>query len=187
VQNSVSKEIQIPYSNTKFCLVMAGCLSFVVLGIMILLDAQAMTSLRYGSEFLNRVIAICCMLFFGAIFITIPLIFFKNKMGLIIDEQGITDNSSFSSVGLIEWKDIKGIRTVKFQRTKALLIDTNKPKKYINKAESSFKKRLLNSNKRIYGTPLYITSLILNIGFNDLEKIMIEAFNERNTKHQHGT
>ena len=167
-----------------FCLVMIGCLFFIVGGIMTLLDENAMTSLMYRSELFNRIVAVSCILFFGAIFITIPLKFFKNKMGIVINEQGIIDNSNFSSIGLIEWKDVKAIRTVQFQRTKALLVDTNKPKKYIDKANSSFKKRMLNSNKRVYGTPLYITSLILDIGFSDLERIMKEAYNENQKAHQ---
>lgn len=174
----MTKEIQIPYGKLKFFLVMIGSLLLVLLGIMILIAEEAMTSIMYRNELFNRIIAVSCILFFGAISVTAPIIFFKKKMGIIINEQGITDYSTFSSIGLIEWKDIKGIRMVDFKKTKALLIDTNKPKKYLDMAKSGFKKRMLNSNNRIYGTPIYITATILDISVTDLESIMTEAFNK---------
>lgn len=99
-------------------------------------------------------------------------------MGLIINDKGIIDKSNLSSIGLIEWEDITGIRTEKVQRTRFLLIDTNKPKKYIDKANSKFKKRLLIGNNRMYKTPLSITLTILNVRFSDLEKLLIDSYKE---------
>ncbi len=99
-------------------------------------------------------------------------------MGLIINEKGIVDKTNLSSIGLIEWEDITGIRTEQVQKTRFFLIDTNRSPKYIDKANSKFKKRLLSGNKRMYKTPLSITLTILKVKFKDLEKILFEAYEE---------
>jgi hypothetical protein len=174
----MTKEIKIPYSNLKIGLVFTGALTFVVLSIMILMDKEGLTSIMFRSEMLNKVVAVIAILFFGTVCVTIPWKLFQNNMGLIINDKGIIDKSNLSSIGLIEWEDITGIRTEKVEKTRFFLIDTNKPKKYLDKANSKFKKQLLSGNNRMYKTPLSITLTILKVKFNDLEKLLIDAFEE---------
>ncbi len=174
----MTKEIKIPYSNLKIGLVFIGALTFVVLSVMILMDKEGLTSIMFRSEILNKVVAVIAILFFGTVCVTIPWKLFQNNMGLIINDKGIVDKSNLSSIGLIEWEDITGIRTEQVQKTRFFLIDTNRPQKYIDKANSKFKKRLLSGNKRMYKTPLSITLTILKVKFKDLEKILFEAYDE---------
>ncbi len=142
------------------------------------MDKEGLTSIMFRSEILNKVVAVIAILFFGTVCVTIPWKLFQNNMGLIINDKGIIDKSNLSSIGLIEWENIIGIRTEKVQKTRFFLIDTNKPEKYIDKASSNFKKRLLNGNNRIYKTPLSITLIILGVKFKDLEKYIMEAYDE---------
>lgn len=172
------KEIRIPYSNLKIGLVFLGALTFVVLSVLILMDKEGLTSIMFRSELMNKIVAVIAILFFGTVCVTIPWKLFSNNIGLIINDKGIIDKSNLSSIGLIEWEDITGIRTEKVQKTRFFLIDTNKPKKYLDKANSKFKKRLLSGNKRMYKTPLSITLTILKVKFKDLEKILFEAYEE---------
>lgn len=174
----MNKEIKIPYSKLKIGLVFLGALMFVVLSIMILLDKEGFTSIMFRSEIMNKVVAVIAILFFGTVCITIPWKLFRNNIGLIINDKGIIDKSNLSSIGLIEWEDITGIRTEKVQRTRFFVIDTNKPKKYIDKANSKFKQRLLIGNNRMYKTPLSITLTILNVRFSELEKLLIDSYKE---------
>jgi hypothetical protein len=176
------KEIRIPFSSLKIALVMLGSLAFVVLGAMILMDYQGLSSHMFQSVVFNKSIAVIAILFFGTVAVTIPSKLLTNSMGVVINEKGIIDYSNLSSIGLIEWIDIKGIRTEKVERTSFLLIDTNKPKKYIDKAKSRFKRSLLNGNKRMYGTPLSITSVVLEVPFAELERSILKAYDEYNKR-----
>lgn len=172
------KEIRIPYSNLKIGLVFLGALTFVDLSVLILMDKEGLTSIMFRSELMNKIVAVIAILFFGTVCVTIPWKLFSNNIGLIINDKGIIDKSNLSSIGLIEWEDITGIRTEKVQKTRFFLIDTNKPKKYLDKANSKFKKRLLSGNNRMYKTPLSITLTILKVKFSELEKLLIDAYEE---------
>ena len=174
----MTKEIKIPYSNLKIGLIFSGALTFAFLSIMILMDKESLTSILFRNEMLNKVVAVTSILFFGTVCVTIPWKLFQNNMGLIINDKGIIDKSNLSSIGLIEWADITGIRTEKVQKTGFFLIDTDKPEKYTDKANSKFKKRLLSGNNRMYKTPLSITVTILKVKFSDLEKLLIDAYEE---------
>ena len=63
----------------------------------------------------------------GVLFFGVAGIFGIRKLsdestGLVIDENGICDNSSGISVGLIEWSDIIEIRTRQVSSTKFIMI-----------------------------------------------------------------
>jgi len=119
-----------------------------------------------------QIIGVIDILFFGAAgFYGIKKMFDK-KVGLIIDSNGITDNSNESSIGLIEWNDITEIRTKQVVSTKFLLIDIVNPEKYIGKAKNRIQARLMKANMNIYETPLSITSNTLKYDFGELEKLI---------------
>lgn len=170
------EDIKIPISNLKIILVFIGALTFVLLGILILLDTEGLTSAMFRSEILNKSIAVIAIIFFGLIAFTVPRKLFGKKIGLILNEQGIIDYSNLSSIGLIEWKDIQEIRRERYKNSGFLLVYTDKPEKYISKARNKFKRALLKGNNKTYGTPLSITATILKIKLNELERIVNEAY-----------
>ena len=98
------------------------------------------------------------------------------KPGLIIDKNGITDNSNASSIGLIEWSDISEIKTSQVMSTKFIMIEVINPEKYIEKAKNGMKAKLMRANMKMYGTPLSITSNTLNYNFEELEKLIETEF-----------
>ena len=123
-----------------------------------------------------RIIGFVAIVFFGMSgFYGIKKLLDK-KVGLIIDSSGITDNSNASSIGLIEWNDILDIRTEQIMSTKFLLIDIENPEKYIGKAKSGMKAKLMRSNMKMYGTPLSITSNTLKYNFGELQKLIQTEF-----------
>lgn len=85
--------------------------------------------------------------------------------GLVFDENGITDNSSSISLGLIKWKDIIEIKA---EEDRLLLIVVKKPEAYINQASNSAIKRLLSHNLTHYKTPVVIDSKYLEGTFTEL-------------------
>jgi len=123
-----------------------------------------------------RVIGIIAVLFSGAAGIYGIKRLFDKKIGLTIDSNGITDNSNASSIGLIEWTDITGIRTEKIMSTKFLLIDIVNPEKYIGKAKNLIRAKIMRANFNMYKTPLSITSNTLKLDFDKLEKLINSEF-----------
>lgn len=121
-------------------------------------------------------VGIIASIFFGATGIYGIRKIFDNKVGLIIDENGITDNSNASSIGLIEWNDISEIKTEQVMSTKFLLIEIENPEKYIAKAKNKMKARLMKTNMKMYGTPLSITSNTLKYDFDELGKLIQTEF-----------
>jgi hypothetical protein len=166
-------KIEIPLSKSKIALMALGSIAFVAAGflfIFYLADHQT----RFD-PLIIKIVGAIAIIFFGATGISSFKKLFDNKSGLIVDENGIIDNSSGVSIGLIEWKDISGIRTKQVMSTKFLLIDTIDPEKYIQKA-NKFKGRIMRSNLYMYGTPLSIASNALKYNFNDLDKLLHTEF-----------
>jgi len=178
----MEEKIEIPISKNKLFLGIGGSILFVILGFWILTNLSDFEN-KGIRIFRNPIVlkgaGISAVLFFGATGIYGVKKLFEKKVGLIIDSNGITDNSNASSVGLIEWNDISEIKTQQVMSTKFLLINVVNPEKYIEKAKSGMKAKLLRSNMKMYGTPLSITSNTLKCDFGELEKL-IETEYDRN-------
>ena len=62
--------------------------------------------------------------------------------------------------------------------TKFLLINVTNPEKYIEKANSGIKSKLMHSNHKMYGTPLSIASNTLKYDFEALNELLQEALSK---------
>jgi len=184
----MNNRIEIPLSKKKIVLLLIGAFIFVVFGILFVIEPENFVNFihftlihRIISENpeLIRIIGVVAIGFFGAVWIYGIKKLIDKKVGLIIDSNGITDNSNASSIGLIEWNDISEIRTTQVMSTKFLLIDIVNPEKYIGKAKNRMQARLMKANMNMYETPLSITSNTLKYDFNELEK-MIQSEFEKN-------
>ncbi len=185
----MNNRIEIPLSKQKITFLIIASLAFVIAGILFVYQPGRFVSeytIRYrmfNNPEMIRIIGIIAILFFGAAGIYGIKKLFDKKVGLVIDENGITDNSNASSIGLIEWNDILEIKTEQVMSTKFLLIEVENPEKYIGKAKSGMKARLMKANMKMYGTPLSITSNTLKYDFNELEKLIQNKFeNNRNAR-----
>ena len=179
----MTEKIEIPLSKNKLFLGIGGSILFVVLGVWLFLNADGFQ--EYSMRLLRNPMVIkgagiLAILFFGATGIYGFRKLFDKKVGLIIDSNGITDNSNASSVGLIEWNDISEIKTQQVMSTKFLLINVTDPEKYIGKVKSGMKARLMRTNMKMYGTPLSITSNTLKYDFEKLEQLIQTEFERNN-------
>ena len=172
-------KVEIPLSKTKLFLGIGGSILFVIAGV-ILFAFELQTKF---DPILVKGVGIVSVLFFGATGIYGIKKLFDKTIGLIIDENGIYDNTNASSIGLIKWSDITNIKTEKVSSTKFLLIYTKNPEVYIDRAKG-FKKKLMEGNNKLYGTPLSITSNTLKCNFSDLEKLINSKLNEQREIHQ---
>ncbi|WP_223816125.1 STM3941 family protein [Adhaeribacter rhizoryzae] len=163
--------IEVPLSKKKILLLVLGSIAFVIFGILFILNPETFVSPIFRNPQILRIIGIAAVIFFSATGIYGFRKLFDQKIGLIVDEHGITDYTNASSVGLIDWADITGIETEEVMSTKFLLIFTINPDKYLERVKG-FKRKLMQGNMKMYGTPLAITSTTLNYNFNDLEKLL---------------
>jgi len=166
------EKIEIQLSKSKIFWGIGGSIVFVVLGICLIAfitDQQT----RF-SPLLIKGIGLVSVLFFGATGIYGFIKLFDRRIGLIIDQNGITDNSGGLSARFIDWNEVRGIRTESIRSTRILLIDTVNPEKYLNEG-NKLRKSIMKLNMQMYGTPLFLSSNTLQIDFDELENILREA------------
>ncbi|MDX1372521.1 MAG: STM3941 family protein [Nitrososphaeraceae archaeon] len=173
-------EIKISHTKLAFFLVLAA--AFIIAGIFFLIQPENFVSSIQQSEQLIRIIGIIAVIFFGACFIWILRRFFDDEVGLRIDETGITDNSSGVSVGLINWEDISGIETYQIHSTKFIVLLTDQPDKYIQKARTGLMKKAMQANKSMCGSPLTINSNSLKIKHAELEELIYDQWDKYGNK-----
>jgi len=169
-------EQKIPLSKLKMSLLMLGCAAFVFLGIYILINGDQMQSRRATNPWLMKVIAGISIAFFGLILVFLVKKISDKKDGLLISSKGIWDNSGPLSVGWIVWEDIKHIRVEKVMSSKFILIEVHNPQKYLNKATSKFKARVMVANYKKYGAPISISSNGLRWNFKRVEEAVLKAW-----------
>lgn len=178
----MGERIEIPLSKIKMFRLIVGFSLFVVAGFLLIfnaLDFQNITIPFMRNPLVIRSIGIAAILFFGFTLIIGIRRNFDKRAGLIIDNDGITDHTNASSIGLIEWADIEGIREKRVMSTKFLLIDVSNPEKYIAKAKSKVKAKLLRTNLRSNDTPLSISTNAFKCDFKELENLIRTEFEKK--------
>ena len=172
-----TEPIIIPLSKRKMTLLLIGSLIFVVLGVLFAIDPSKYASVRRTPTFIF-IAGVASILFFSACTFFISRKLLDTKPGLVIDNIGLTNNSSGASAGQIFWRDIKNISVLKIHKQRLIMLEVNNPQEYIDKQTSGFKKKLMRMSMSMYGTPFSITSNALQIKFDELLKILNDSLNE---------
>jgi hypothetical protein len=174
-------KIEIPRSKKKMFLALLGSLIFALLGMAFILNPEKFVSYIFRNAELIRISGIAAIIFSTLCILYISIKLFDKKPGLTIDQKGITDNSNYNKVGLIEWNEIIGIRTEQVMSTKFLLIDVRNPEKFIKNA-SKIKASLMKANMKMYNTPLSVSSTALKYSFENLENLIETEFEKYKEK-----
>jgi hypothetical protein len=172
------EQIEIPLSKTKTILTFFGSLSFVGLGIWFLLNPPKISNPILGNPIVIFIIGLASILFFGLVGITIFRKFSDKKAGLVISRQGIIDNSSGVSAGLIPWIDIQEIRVSQVMNQKFLMFIVENPQEYLEKVSNPIKRNAMKMNYKTYGSPISISANALQTDFDELRDLLIEKMNE---------
>lgn len=172
-----SANIEIPLSKKKLILMLIGSIGFVILGLWFVIEPPIISNSFFGNPAALFVVGIAAVLFFGLCAIYIARKLFDNSPGLVIDNVGLTDNSSGASAGRILWSDIERLSVLQIHRQKLIMLDVKNPHEYIDRQKSGFKKKMMQMNFKMYGTPLSITSNTLQIEFDELLNILEERIN----------
>ena len=170
----MKEPVEIPISKVKLILLLIGSLGFVVAGVYLLIESDHFV--ERGDKSIEFIIGagIGAVVFFGACFVWVLIKLFDSKAGLRIDDQGITDHSSGVSVGFIDWADIRGVETQKFKSQKFLVLKTDQPGKYIDKARNALKRKAMQANVGMCGSPLTISANTLKVTHQELESLITD-------------
>ncbi|MDH3711550.1 MAG: hypothetical protein OER04_16785 [Cyclobacteriaceae bacterium] len=175
----MNDKIEIPLSKSKIIVLLAGSLIFVSIGILFIYRPDSFTTSVFNRPQYILVAGIFSALIFGLCGLFLGRKLFDSKVGLTVDHHGITDNSSGTSIGLIEWEDIQGIEVLQVASTKFVLLVTDQPEKYIARAPSGLAKRAMKANYQMYGSPICISSNALKIRFAELQSLLVDEFQKR--------
>ena len=170
----MSTKIEIPFSKTKTAIPIIFLLFLGVSGVVVFLYPELFVSKNINPDSI-RIKGIAS----AGISLVLSVIFIKkwftNKMGLIIDKDGITDISNGTYTELIEWNDITGIKKVKNGPIKAIVLLTDKPEKYINKAKKMIRPAMGKTYK-LHGSPIMLVSSRLKIKYDSLVELITSEF-----------
>jgi len=155
-----------------------GSLVFIGLGIWFLVHPPKINNPILGNPTTFFVVGLVSVLFFGLVAITLFRKFSDTKAGLIINRQGVTDNSSGVSAGLIPWADIQEITISQVMHQKFLMLVVRNPQEYLDKISNPIKRNAMKMNYKTYGSPISISSNALQTNFDDLHKLLLEKMNE---------
>ena len=169
--------IEIALSKKKIFLMLLGALAFVAIGLWFVISPPTISNSFWGNPTKIAIAGYASIIFFGLCAFVLIKKLPDNKPGLIIDQTGLTDNSSGVSAGQIFWSDIENISVIEIHRQKLIMLQVTNPQDYIDKQTSSFKRKMMQLNYKMYGTPLSITSNGLKVSFDELLSTLTDKFN----------
>jgi len=173
--------IEIPLSKSKLALLLIGSIGFVLAGVWFVTNPESLsTQYNHRSPALIVTVGVASILFFGLCAIFILRKMFDNKLGLIINDFGINDNSSGTSAGFIPWKDIEAIEKTTVARQNMLMIIVCNPKEYINKQTGFLARKAMEMNYKRFGSPIFLSANGLKYDFDELYQIVAYRFRSQN-------
>ena len=164
--DSPRDRIVIACSKSKLGLMMLGALLFVAGGLW--LFAIADTQGRYPPIYVKAV-SVAAIGFFGLCGVFVLLKLFDDSPGLVLDREGIVDNSSGVAAGRVAWRDIRDIQVMSVSGQRFLALVVAEPEKYLAKG-NPLKRWMVRMNYRTYGTPVFISANSLKVKLDDLEQ-----------------
>ena len=128
---------------------------------------------------LTRIVSGVAALLFGALAVFAASRLIGGKPGLVLDHEGIIDNSAYSSVGRILWSEIIGVRVVRppairtnrlgpaIRAPDFLVVNVRDPQRFIA-GSTALKRWLLRGNLRSFGSPVAISPASVHIDAHEL-------------------
>ena len=174
-----AQSLEIPLSKSKIFLMLLGALVFVAIGCWFVIDPPIIANSFWGNPTKIAITGYASILFFGLCALFFIRKLQSSKPGLIINGKGIVDHSSGISAGVILWSEIVEISVIVVHQQKLIMLYVKEPQSIIDRQESMFKRKLMQLNYKMYGTPVSLTASGLKISFNDLVKIIMDKFGER--------
>jgi len=118
---------------------------------------------------------VAAILFFGYALFHATRNILDREPGLVVSPEGIIDNSSATSVGLIPWSQVSDLTTTSVESQRFVTVHLADAGPYLARGNRII--RLMNrANSRMTGSPINISSSSLRISFDELEQTLREYF-----------
>ena len=101
------------------------------------------------------------------------------RPGLIVDEQGITDQSSILGVGHIPWSSVINIELRSVWSTRSIFIYVTNPEQCIERMRPNWKQHWLKRTEVSHGTPIKLSTNTLKCDFDELYRFLLEEAEKR--------
>lgn len=176
------RERRIEVKKSKIFGALIGSLFFVSISIWILSASENAENAFFRSVF-AKIIAYSGLVFFGLVGIIALIQLFSKKSALIINEKGITDNTTMVSLGFIPWAEIQQIQTTNAMNQRFLMIILKDPKRIIARSKNPWQKMFNKLNYRLYGSPVGISINNLKISAEELKQ-ELKAWSEMNSSEK---
>lgn len=137
---------------------------------------EKLAALFPGSQYV--MIGIACL---GVVFVGVLGVVVFNKLrdtrpGLVVSDEGITDNSSGVGAGFIPWSDVLEIKPYSLFGGHSLRIIVKNPEEYIQRQSGAFKRWLMWRNYKSVGAAIAISSGGIRCSFEELEDLVNRRF-----------
>jgi len=177
--NTNSSEIVIPTSKKKVFLLFIVSAIFVAGGLWFIINPSAFehSGMTFRPDWETETIGYITVAFFGVCFIVSIFMFFSNKPGLIINDDGIII-SSRSSDNIIKWNIIEKFDIKYISRTRLIQVYIKNPEEYISHEQNWFKKRLLELNYKSSGSLMGISTNAMKCNFDELYQFLTNRLKE---------
>jgi hypothetical protein len=171
MSNVTAERILIPLSKTKIVLLLVGSVVFVAVSLWLWDHAD---EIPHRNPLYVEAVAIAGIGFFGLCGLYALFKLFDTAPGLIVDAEGIVDNSSGVSAGRIPWSHICGFKIKSVHKQRFLTIEVHNPETYVRKA-NFLKRPLVTLNMKYFGGPIQISANTLKIDFDRLIEVVTGA------------
>ncbi len=173
------KEIIIETRKSKIFGLIVLSAMFVLFGIWIAFYLPKTDVSFLNSEVLRKTVGFSSILFFGLMGILISKKLFEEKVGLKVCDDGIYDNSAAIASGLIKWENIERIEKNRVFNQSFIRIYVDNPEHFINRHNSLLARKNIELNFKKYGSPIQISTSVLNIKFDELFNLLNRELKKR--------
>ena len=177
-----SGKIVIQLSKSKLLLMFLGAATFAGIGFWFLTAPPKIDLPLFGNPTIIFVVGLASILFFGIMGFFIIKMLGDKSPGLVISDEGVFDNSSALSVGLVLWTDILEIKETKVVNQTFISLIVKNPQDYIDRQTNVIKGVLMQKNYDSYGTAIAITVNGLNCEYQELKDTLDKKFLEFKSK-----
>jgi len=161
--------ISFPPSKSRPITLIAASLAFVALGVSLYLFPNGTPFDRHQVQAAAAIVVglfgLCCV--YGLLRV------FDRRPGLILDAQGLIDNSGAFSAGRIAWDEISGIHVCSIHDKRILALRVRDPEKHLGRGDL-FRQYYQTRRQQLTGSPVNISSNTLNANFSELGRTVAD-------------
>ena len=160
-------------------------LAFLFALSLVMVAGSAWLALFLPEAVLPAVVGAAGMLFFGVCGGWILARLFSHRVSLILDREGLLDNSSAIPAGKIPWDQISRIGFTSVSSQRFLGIDV-KDRSVLASSSSAFRRWMDDANAGITGFPVNIPSTTIDRTLEELEALILRYWKHPESRSELG-